>query len=195
MGEDLHDRTATLIWGENFTKKQRSMGKNVAFGKVFGAGAKKIAQTAGIPVAEASAVVREFNRAYPEIDAWSELLQYRAAHNHHLVTTSFGRELPVSPHKMYAALNYDTQSTARDLFARAMQRVSDAGLGSALVLPIHDELLHQASLGYAEEQAARVAELMHDDFKGVPIDADSEIAGMRSWGANYGCPSELDRRL
>ena len=194
-GVDLHDRTATLIWGENFTKKQRGLGKSVAFGKIFGAGASKIAQTAGISDQEAREVVRAFNKAYPEIDAWSETLIERAEENHHLVTTYFGRELPVSPHKMYAALNYNTQSTARDLFARAMQRVVEYGYGDRISLMIHDELLHQAPRAMVDEQAAKVAKLMHDVYRGVPIDADSEVSPTRSWAGLYGCPPELDRRF
>ena len=189
---DLHNRTADLIWPGGWTKKQRGIAKNVAFGYAYGAGPKKISETAGIPYTEARKIVTAFENAYHEIPTFSDQLQEEAQSNGWLITTSYGRELPVSPKKSYAALNYATQSTARDVFADAMLKVDEA-FGDRLVLPIHDEILHQAPLAEANEQAHRVRSIMQGEFHGVPIDADSEIGWGGSWGSLYNVPPPLDR--
>ena len=189
---DLHNRTADLIWPDGWTKKQRGIAKNVAFGYAYGAGPKKISETAGIPYAEARKVVTAFENGYPEIPAYSAVLRREAEENGWLITTSYGRELPVSPNKAYAAVNYGIQSTARDVFADAMLKVDEA-LGDRLVLPIHDEILHQAPITEADEQARLVRSIMQGEFHGVPIDADSDILYGGSWGSGYGIPPEFDR--
>ena len=189
---DLHNRTADLIWPDGWTKKQRGIAKNVAFGYAYGAGPKKISETAGIPYTEARKIVTAFENAYHEIPRFSDQLQAEARSDGWLIATSYGRELPVSPNKAYAALNYVTQSTARDVFADAMLKVDEA-FGDRLVLPIHDEILHQAPLTEAAEQAHRVRSIMQGEFHGVPIDADSEIGWGGSWGSFYNVPPHLDR--
>ena len=189
---DLHNRTADLIWPDGWTKKQRGIAKNVAFGYAYGAGPKKISETAGIPYAEARKVVTAFENGYPEIPAYCAVLRREAEENGWLITTSCGRELPVSPNKAYAAVNYGIQSTARDVFADAMLKVDEA-LGDRLVLPIHDEILHQAPITEADEQARLVRSIMQGEFHGVPIDADSEIGWGGSWGSFYNVPHPLDR--
>lgn len=189
---DLHNRTADLIWPDGWTKKQRGIAKNVAFGYAYGAGPKKISETAGIPYAEARKIVTAFENAYPEIPKFSDKLQEEARSNGWLITTSYGREMPLSPQKTYPALNHATQSTARDVFADALLKVDEA-LGDRLVLPIHDEILHQAPITEATEQAQRVRSIMQGSFHGVPIDADSDILYGGSWGSGYGIPPEFDR--
>lgn len=201
-GQDLHDRTASLVWADwaarakddPMRKKQRGIAKNVAFGYAYGAGPAQVSKTAGISYAEAKAVIMAFERAYPELAAYSDQLQREASSNDWLITTAFGRQLPVSPNRGYAALNYGIQSTARDLFAEALLRVDKLpGLSDRLSLVIHDEILHQAPRGEAVEQAAAVRSAMQRTYRGVPIDSDSEIGYGGSWGSFYGVPRELDR--
>ena len=192
-GEDLHNRTATLIWPEGWGEKQRKIAKNVAFGYVYGAGPKKIAETAGITYPEARKVVQAFERGYPEIPNYANRLQEEAERNNWLIVTDYGRELPVAPSKAYAAVNYAVQGAARDLFAEALLKVDDLGLRDRVALPIHDEILHQAPIAEAEEQAQVVRTAMQRDWHGVPIDADSEILWGESWGSGYGIPPEHDR--
>lgn len=105
-GADLHDRTATLVFGKGFTPKQRKLAKNVGFAYVYGGGPKKIADTAGVTVAEARKVVRGYERAFPEVPRYSEKLQEAAEKDAWCIWTEYGRRLPVSPDKRYAALNY-----------------------------------------------------------------------------------------
>ncbi len=184
-GTDMHDRTADLIWGPgNWTKLQRAIGKNVAFTHAYGGGPTRIAKTAGITVAEAKKVKEAYERAYPELPRYSAKLQRQAAANGWTVITPYGRRLPLSRDRSYAALNYATQSTARDLFTDALIRLSDAGFDDNLLLPVHDEIITQFPADEVVERAADLKRLMTTTFRGVPIDSDAEILYGGSWGSH-----------
>lgn len=193
-GDDLHNRTATLVFGEGFTKAQRSIAKNVAFGYVYGAGPTTLSRTAGIPVDEARKVITAFKAGYPELPVYSRGSQEAAEDNDWLVTTSYGRELPVSPSRAYAATNYLIQSTARDLFCDGMMdALRLSGMSGRLVLPIHDELIHQAPIQEAEDQSVRVEQALRRTYNGVDISAGSDVLWGGSWGSGYKIPANMDR--
>jgi DNA polymerase-1 len=46
-GRDLHDHTATAIFGPEFTKEERQVAKTVGFSVLYGAQAKRVAGTIG----------------------------------------------------------------------------------------------------------------------------------------------------
>ena len=197
---DLHNRTASLVWpdwaardnDDPIKQKQRKIAKNVAFGYVYGAGARKTSETAGISFTEARKVLTAFENAYPELPAYNNRLQDQTRSNGWLVVNSFGREMPVSPNRVYTVVNYATQGAARDVFAEALLRV-DEKIGDNLSLVIHDEILHQAPLAEAEAQAKLVQSLMQGEFHGVPIASSSNILYGGSWGSGYDIPPEFDR--
>ena len=195
-GIELHDRTADLIWGAgNWSKKQRGIGKSVAFAKAYGGGADVITKTAGIDITTARAVVKAFDRAYPQIVIHSKRLQRQAAQRGwDIVTPVYGRRLALSRDRSYAALNYEAQSVARDIFADALLRATDEGV--TCVLPIHDELITQWPIDAAEEGAAAMQRLMTSRYLDVPIDASSDILWGGSWGSHpdYKIPSHEDYR-
>lgn len=98
---------------------------------------------------------------------------------------AFGRRLPVDAEKPYTVVNYNVQSTARDLMAHALLDVmADPELEPTVLLPIHDELLGQARRRQAEYIAQRYGEVMTRDFMGVPITASGKVYG-KSWGHGY----------
>lgn len=107
------------------------------------------------------------------------------ARRHGFAYTSFGRRLIVDAEKPYTAVNYVVQSTARDIMAEALLRVmADDELEPTVLLPIHDELLGQASRNVARRIAERYGEVMSTEFMGVPITASGKVYG-RSWGHGY----------
>lgn len=98
---------------------------------------------------------------------------------------AFGRRLPVDAEKPYTVVNYNVQSTARDLMAYALLDVmADEELEPTVLLPIHDELLGQAPKRKAEYIAQRYGEVMTREFMGVPITASGKVYG-KSWGHGY----------
>jgi DNA polymerase-1 len=183
-GRDLHDFTAELIWGPDFTKAHRKMGKGVGFGKVYGGGATTLSRQTGAPIDEVKAAVAAYDRVYPGIKRYSNRVQREARANGYVVMTPTGRRVPLDRDRVYAATNYAVQSTARDVLCQALLNMHDRGLTEYLLLPIHDECLGSAPADVAEDVAREVGEAMRMDFFGVPLDTDPEVGG-RSWGSLY----------
>jgi DNA polymerase-1 len=190
-GADLHGYTAGLMYGPNYTKKQRKLAKGVGFGRVYGGGAATLARQTGAPLADAKHASREYDRVYPEVKRYSRMLQRKAEFGKREVVTVSGRHLPLDRDRLYSATNYVVQSTSRDVLAQAIIDLFDAGLGDYLLLPIHDELIAQAPEADADEVAREITRLMSTDFRGVPLTATAEVTG-RSWGSAYSCPPDKD---
>lgn len=190
-GMDIHDAVATKMFGPGFNKGQRKLAKNTGFGEVFGGGAVTLARQAGVPIEVAKEAKAIFATQFPGIKRYGRRLISRAEYGRKEVVTPSGRRLPLDRDRLYAAVNYTVQSTARDLVAQAIVDAHDAGLGDGLLLPIHDELLAQAPADSAEEYVRELGRVMESTFYGVRIEADPEVIGP-SWGSGYGCPAELD---
>lgn len=186
-GEDLHGYTAALIYGPEFTKRQRSLAKGVGFGKVYGGGAATLSRQTGAPIDAVREAIAAYDSVFPEIRRYANALQRRAEFGKREVVTPSGRHLPLDRDRLYSATNYVVQSTARDLLAQAIVDLDAAGLGDHLLLPIHDEILAQAPEAEAEDFARTLGEVMRSTFYGVEILADPEVYG-RSWGDGYGAP-------
>lgn len=182
---DLHLMTAQAAFGPHITKddKERKWAKTVNFGRVYGGGAKTVAEQTGLDLPTAQRVVSGFDRAYPGVAKLSQKLQREAIQNGYIITKT-GRRLPVDPQRAYSALNYLIQSTSRDVTGSALIRLHQAGLTSNLRLPIHDEVLASVPEGEAEVYAKEIARLMAMDMGPVRISTDAEVGG-RSWGSLY----------
>lgn len=183
-GRDLHDFTAELIWGPDFTKAHRKMGKGVGFGKVYGGGATTLSRQTGAPIAEVKTAIAAYDRVYPGIRRYANRVQREARANGFVVLTPTGRRVPLDRDRVYAATNYAVQSTARDVLCQALLTMHDQGLTEYLLLPIHDECLGSAPADVVEDVAREVGQAMAMDFFGVPLDTDPEVGG-RSWGSLY----------
>jgi DNA polymerase I-like protein with 3'-5' exonuclease and polymerase domains len=185
-GDDLHLMTAQAAWGNWVTKesKERKWAKVVNFGRVYGGGAKTVAEQTGLSFAEAKKVVEAFDKRYPGVKALSDRLMREAQGNGYIVTPS-GRVMYVDRDRAYAAMNYKIQGTGRDVTARGIVKLHKAGFTPYMRLPIHDETLSSLPAGQAEWGGARIAELMSEQMGPVFIGADAEV-GARSWGSLYG---------
>jgi DNA polymerase-1 len=188
-GRDLHDYTASLMFGPEFTKGQRKLSKGVAFGKVYGGGASTLSRQTGTDIDIVRSAIAAYDRVYPEVKKFGARLMSRAEYGKREVVTASGRHLPLDRDRLYAATNYVVQSTARDIAAQAVVDLFDAGLGDYLRLIIHDEVLAEAPEREAEEVAVEIGRIMSGKFFGVPIDAEGEVTG-KNWGAAYGADPE-----
>jgi DNA polymerase-1 len=196
-GEDLHTFTAKLVFARPWSTmtdaqkaKARKLCKAVGFGKVYGGGATTIARQTGAPIADVKVAIAEYDRAFPGIKAYGRKLQRNAQYGGMEVVTPFGRHLPLDRDRAYAATNYVVQSTARDLLAKSLIDLDDAGLSEYLLLPIHDENLGDAPTEDAADVAHAVKLVMESTFHGVHIAADADVLG-DNWGMGYGGPSRL----
>ena len=185
-GADLHLLTARAAFGEHITKddKERKYAKVVNFGRVYGGGAKTVAEQTGIDMATAKKVVEGFDNAYPGVARYSRQLQQQAIRQGYITTPS-GRRLPVDADRAYAALNYMVQSTSRDVTCRGLVKLHEAGFTPYLRLPIHDEVVASLPAAKAEWGAEQIAKHMAEEMGPVFVGTDPEVGG-RSWGSLYG---------
>jgi DNA polymerase-1 len=185
-GRDLHDFTASLVYGPEFTKKHRKICKGVGFGKVYGGGAATISRQTGAGLAEVQNAISTYDRVYPEIKRFGSRHQRLARENRMVTVTLTGRRLPLDRDRAYAVTNYQVQSAARDVLGQALINMSEAGLLPYLRLPIHDEVLASVPAREADEYAREIERCMTMTLGGVPITAGAETKELRSWGSLYG---------
>lgn len=184
-GADLHLMTAQAAWGAHITKdsKERKYAKVVNFGRVYGGGARTVAEQTGLTFPQAKRVVEAFDKRYPGVKQFSDQLARIASECGYIITPS-GRVLPVDQDRGYSALNYMVQSTSRDVTCRGIVKLHKAGFTPYMRLPIHDEMIGSLPIAHAERGALRIAELMSESMGEVFIDTDAEV-GNRSWGSFY----------
>ncbi|MEV7389449.1 DNA polymerase [Streptomyces sp. NPDC091215] len=176
-GVDLHDATATLMYGPGFSKEQRTVGKRATFGTIYGGGAKALAAQTGVSVQVARGVIQRWQRTYPEVIRFGKDIA-----NATTVITGSGRRIPADPDRPYANSNYAIQSTARDLLVACVYTLATAhGLAGGLWLFVHDEVIVQVPEQDAERVRDLLTQVMTTTFRGVPIAADAEILGTH-WG-------------
>ena len=177
-GVDLHTLTAEKVGVD------RSTGKQLNFLVAYGGGSAKLALSAGISVAEAQKAVHGWWHSFPGVKRYKDRLVAKSDHGRLPVRTATGRELPLDRSRVYAALNYVIQSSARDVMAQSILDLEAAGLGDHLLLPIHDEVLFEAPAEDAEEVAREIGEVMTMKVLGTTLSASGEVYGA-SWGAGY----------
>ncbi|MGW3931099.1 DNA polymerase, partial [Streptomyces microflavus] len=183
--QDLHDFTASLVFGPEFTPAHRKLAKGIGFGKVYGGGAGTIQRQTGAPMAEVQQALAAYDRAYPEIRRASARWQREARATGMVTVSATGRRMPLDRDRAYAVVNYQCQSAARDLLGQALLNAESAGLLDAMRLPIHDEILASVPAGEAADYAREFEKAMTFDLFGVPIVSSAEVGG-RSWGSLYG---------
>lgn len=173
--EDLHQITADAAG------VPRKVGKMGNFLVVYGGGWRALMEQAGIDEGTARKTLKAFGETYPGVDTYSKRLADEARRTGYVYTAT-GRRLPVDKGREYAALNYAVQSGSRDVTARALLKLHDAGYGQWMRLPIHDEIVFSFPKQDAKELAREAIKLMEFPVKGLLIPADAEI-GDRSWGS------------
>lgn len=177
--EDLHDYTASLI------KAPRKVAKTVGFGKVYGGGAKGLSEQSGLEIPVVASAIKAYNRVYPEVNTYSKKLQEQAGASN-TIRSRHDRILICDEGKGYALLNYDIQSSAKDVLMQGILEMDKQGLIPYVRLLVHDETVASAPRDQAEEIARAIAEAMRvEDYWGVPLDTDVEV-GEESWGSIVG---------
>ncbi|MFD4608311.1 DNA polymerase [Streptomyces sp. NPDC058440] len=183
--EDLHNITAIAAFGPmkpGQTKhEKRSAGKGTNFAIGFGGTWRAVTDGFGVPEGDARRAVDAFWSTYLGVAEFSEKLKAEARRTGYIYTAT-DRRLPVDRRRLYSALNYYIQSSARDITARAILNLHAAGFTPWMRLPVHDELVFSFPKERAVELTEKAARIMEFTFKGLLIPADGEI-GDRSWGS------------
>ncbi|MBQ9185203.1 MAG: DNA polymerase I [Bacteroidales bacterium] len=156
-GLDIHSATASRIYGvpvEEVTSDQRRVAKTANFGIIYGISSFGLAQRLHISRTEAKSIIDDYFAAFPRVQDFIESCK-EGARKDGFVKTMFGRRryLPLinSSNKTMRELaernsvNAPIQGSAADIIKLAMisidKRMQKEGLGSRMVLQIHDELL------------------------------------------------------
>ncbi|MCM2391756.1 DNA polymerase [Streptomyces albipurpureus] len=183
-GDDLHNLTAASVYGPDFVPAQRKVAKVVQLGVAYGGGAKTIAAQTGLTLPEAQAAVRGYKRTYPRLARYIRSLQAQVIRDGYTLRTPSGRRLVFDRDAAYASFNGEIQSTARDIFAQGLLEIHARGLTQHVLLPVHDEIIADATDNEAPDIAREIGEAMTMTLRGIPLGTDPDVGGA-SWGSLY----------
>ncbi|GHV36374.1 hypothetical protein FACS18949_15720 [Clostridia bacterium] len=207
VGGDIHDQTATVIYGDGkHDKEQRTIAKNVNFGTFFGLFPRGLQRTlkfkAGLdtPLEECEKIIANIKAGYPALTRWQADAK-SAAGARRYTETWLGRRryLPNITSidwskKSFAercALNTPIQGTAADILKLALGRLV-AGLPERPwlrpLLQIHDELVFELP----ERKIGEVVCFIKQCMEAQPFsDFDVPIIAEASSGRRFGEMKEL----
>ncbi len=182
-GEDIHDRTALKVFGDNSglgEHELRRRAKIINYALLYGKTAFTLAKDIGVSQQVAQEFINAYFAGFPAVRAFiDELLA--TARETGVVKTMFGRRRLApdlnnrNPQLRAKAeretVNLPIQGSAADILKRAMIDVHRAlpaitGGRTRMILTVHDELLFEAPREAAEEAAGALRDLME---RAVPL--------------------------
>ena len=159
QGGDIHRETAALIFGvevEAVTAEMRSRAKTINFATIYGQGAHALSQQLRVSHPEAKEFIDQYFTRFTGVRAYLDRA-VESARELGYAETIFGRRrfIPELRDKNFnirafgerTAQNTPIQGSAADLIKIAMIQISARlkreGLGSAMLLQVHDELIFE----------------------------------------------------
>ena len=175
-GEDIHRATAAEIFGVEpaaVDGEQRRCAKVINFGLIYGMSAFGLARQLGLERAAAQQYMDRYFQRYPGVAEYMRVTREQARERGY-VETVFGRRLWLpeirssNPARRQgaerAAINAPMQGTAADLIKMAMIEVQrwleQEGLGTRLIMQVHDELVLEVPQAELERVRAELARRM-----------------------------------
>lgn len=188
-GEDIHARTARLVFGaktDEELKEARRFAKIVNFAIAYAIEPWGLSQRVGISRAEAKKVIEDYYNTYKGVRRYMEEIPVRAR-EYGYVRSIYGRIRPlqgisdrnanIRKAAEREAINMPIQGTASDIVKIAMLKVDEelkrAGLGSRMLMQVHDELLVEVP----DKEVEKVSEILKHEMEtavslDVPLVAD-----------------------
>jgi len=200
-GQDIHDTTAARAFGvesADVTVEQRSKAKMVSYGLAYGMEAYGLGQRLNIPTADAQVILDAYFAAFPSVKEFMERT-VAEARDRGYTETVFGRrrripELSSGQRNVRMAgerqaMNAPIQGLAADIFKVALVRldraIDERGLGSRLILQVHDEVLVEVPDGELDDAVDVVTHAMSGAFDlSVPLAVN--LSHGSSWAAAKG---------
>ena len=195
-GGDIHTRTAARIYGvpeKDVGPAMRSSAKTINFGVIYGMGPRGLASQLDISLDEAKRFIDEYFEKYPGVKAYIDRA-IADARRRTYAETLLGRRrlLPeitsddnrVKSFSERIAVNMPIQGTAADMIKIAMiridRKIGERGLGSRMILQVHDELVFDVAPDERDALEALVRESMESALAlDVPVRVD--IGTGRTW--------------
>ena len=171
--------------------KRRNLIKGTVYGRLYGAGVAKQALTAGVAEDQMRAVSNAFDSRYPGMQGFQKYvettgMQRLETEGTGYVNTWTGRRLPCDEDRVYTLVNYLIQGGAAEVFKSNLVKLDQADLTDLLIVPVHDEIVLNATREDAEEIKEIVRKCMTTDNEtwAVPLTADVD-GPLENWGAKY----------
>ena len=159
QGGDIHRQTAALIFGvplAEVTPDMRARAKTINFATIYGQGAFALGRQLGISQEDAKSFIARYFERFAGVRAFLDR-QVQLAREQGYVETLFKRRryIPEIRDRNYnlrayaerTAQNSPLQGSAADLIklamVRAHQELRERGLGSRMLLQVHDELIFE----------------------------------------------------
>ncbi len=191
-GLDLHTFSAQQVYGDPTITKhdpRRQLAKNTGFCLIYGGGAGKIAETAGVSEEVARGFLSMYLDKFPEVASFMKQCQRLGEQRLRdegspYITTLGGRRAPADHDRIYALLNYLIQGSMADVFKARLVAVDAAGFGDHILVPVHDELLLQFPDG--DSEGPREVAATMEDHRSLTVPLTTELTGPYSnWGEKY----------
>jgi len=170
--------------------KRRALIKGVVYGRLYGAGVAKQALTAGVPEEQMRAVSGEFDKRFPGMQLFQKQVEdvgkrREIAEGQGYVHTWTGRRIPCDTDRVYTLVNYMIQGGAAEVFKSNLVKLDQEDLTELLIVPVHDEIVLNATKEDAEEikQIVKRAMTTTDGWQ-VPLTADAD-GPLENWGSKY----------
>jgi DNA polymerase I-like protein with 3'-5' exonuclease and polymerase domains len=191
INADIHEAVAAQIYGlpkKKITSEQRKRAKAVNFGIIYGAGAKKIAETLtrrGLPTTEmeGKTIVAQYHRKFPSVRQTTQKLASELRRVGY-ITNPFGRRYHIPVQFSYKSLNYMCQGTSADLMKKAMVDIwlwlRKNNFKSKMIMTIHDEIVIECVRSEERIILPQIKKFM-DDLKTfyVPVTTDMKFVDKR----------------
>lgn len=191
-GVDVHTATALAVFG-SADKKYRSLAKTVNFGKLYGAEEGRLEEITGSRE-QAHEVMERYNSSMPVLIEWTQDVIQDMHYNGYVrscLPTNRIRLLP-NPYGRYSdpkklereAVNTIIQATSADITKGAMVELNPLAklVDAHLLLQIHDELIYEVPIEYAEEWRVIMEDVMsHTTYKpeGLHLIVESKVG--KNW--------------
>ena len=196
-GKDIHNATSSLVYDvpiDEVTDDMRRIAKILNFGVLYGVTAFGISQQTDLTPEQGQRFIKVFFEQYPGIQDYVDNTIQTCRTNGY-VQTALGRRryLPnITARNIHmrraaerAAINMPIQGTAADIIKiamiRIMERMTDLGMRSKMILQVHDELIFEAPRDELDALSAVVIELMPASLSlAVPLSVELKTGD--TWG-------------
>ncbi|MCD4756020.1 DNA polymerase I [bacterium] len=194
---DIHSATAARVLGKDIkdvTKEERSLGKTINFGMIFGQTAYGLARLLEIDVEESSGYIREYFEAYAGVREYMKKIENMAKELGY-VQTMFGttrnvggmksKNRRISAANAREAINMPIQGSEADIMKYVMVKLKEMidkkYKGQAyMLLQIHDEIVFEVKKSVQKKFEKDAKDIMLNSVK-LDVSLDIHVSAGDSW--------------
>ena len=198
MDEDIHKRTAALIYGvpdNEVTKEMRRSAKVINFGILYGMSPHGLSVATKMSVKEAKDFIERYFKLRIKLKEYLDSI-IDFAKQHGYVKTLFGRKRPAndinSSNYMVAeaakrsTINMPIQGTEADLMKLSMihldEELEKRGLKARQIIQVHDSILLECPEDEVETVKELVKNVMENVYPKLGIKLTVDVASGDNWG-------------